>query len=219
MNRAKQRKAIAYGVSVLPSSSLRKAAYRALLGHRFGRGTKLGWGVVLAVPEFEAGEQVTISRGNSFVGPISVRIGSRVFFGRNNRIECGEAAARSDVAHMGYTRRFEVSDDALVNDGHLFDVLGTISIGRGTWIAGFDSQFLTHGASVMDRDIRIGEECFVGSAVRFAPGATVNDRVIVAMGSVVTRKHSESNVVVGGVPSRVLKERSKDDAYQFSRTW
>ncbi|MDB4985332.1 MAG: hypothetical protein JWN04_510 [Myxococcaceae bacterium] len=217
--KSKLRRALAAAVCVMPTSSLRKALYTKVLGYSFGAGTRIGWGTQLAVDSFAAGEGVVLSRGNLFVGPIKIVLGDRVFFGRNNRIECGDAAASPEVAHMKYTRTLIIGDDALVNDGHLFDVLGTIHVGKGTWVAGFDSQFLTHGASAMNRDIRIGEKCFLGSAVRFAPGAIVGDRVVVAMGAVVAKQHREDDVVLGGVPSKVIKQRSPDDQYVFNKTW
>ena len=154
-----------------------------------------------------------------FVGPIEVHLGEGTFIGRWNRIECGEAAASPSQAHMNYARRFETGRNCLLNDSHLIDVLGLVSIGDGTWLAGFSSQFLTHGAGAMNRDIRIGRDCFLGSAVRFAPGSGVADRTIVAMGSVVTKTLTESDVVIGGVPARILKTREGEDAYRFERSW
>ena len=67
------------------------------------------------------------------------------------------------------------------------------------------SQFWTHGAGVVDRNIQIGRDCYLGSAIRFAPGSGVGDNVIVAMGSVVTKKFEESMVMIGDVPATVLK--------------
>jgi acetyltransferase-like isoleucine patch superfamily enzyme len=58
---------------------------------------------------------------------------------------------------------------------------------------------------VAERDITIGSDCYLGSAVRFSPGSSIADDVVVAMGSVVSGVLSESNALVGGVPARVLK--------------
>jgi acetyltransferase-like isoleucine patch superfamily enzyme len=78
---------------------------------------------------------------------------------------------------------------------------------------------LTHGAGTMNRDIKLGDDCFVGSAVRFAPGAGVGDRVIVGIGAVVTKQLPENNVVVGGFPAKVIKIREADDEYHFEKQW
>jgi len=71
----------------------------------------------------------------------------------------------------------------------------------------------------MNRDIAIGEKCFLGTALRFAPGSGVADRVIVGMGAVVTKRLPESDVIVGGLPAKVLRVRGEADVYAFERTW
>jgi acetyltransferase-like isoleucine patch superfamily enzyme len=206
-------------IAHVPGGTARIALYHLLLGYTFGEHCKLGYGVVIAVDSFIAGDEVVVRRGTCFVGPISVALADRTFIGRFNKIECGAGAADAGVKHMHYTRRFETGSNSLINEAHLFDVLGTIVIGRGSWVAGFSSQFLTHGASVMNRDISIGEDCFIGSAVRFAPGSSVADRVIVGMGAVVTGKILDSDVIVAGLPARVLRVRDETDNYQFEKNW
>jgi len=213
------RRLLALAIAHLPGSGARRACYALLMGYRFGPGTRIGFGVQIAVDSFEAGSGVTIRRSTTFIGPIAVRLGDKAFIGRGNQIECGEGAAMANVRHMNYARRFTVGRDCLINEGHLFDVLGEIRIGDGSWVAGFASQFLTHGAGTMDRDIRIGSRCFLGSAVRFAPGSAVGDEVIVAMGAVVTKRITQDRVVLGGVPARVIKAREDDDRHSFHKTW
>ncbi|MBO9535883.1 hypothetical protein [Herbaspirillum sp.] len=213
------RRLLALAIAHLPLGGWRKLGYVWLLGYRFGAGTRLGWQVQIAVDSFEAGAGVTIRRGTTFIGPISVRLGDRAFIGRYNKIECGDGAAHGNVSHMNYARRFIVGNDCLINESHLFDVLGEIRIGDDTWVAGFGSQFLTHGAGTMNRDIAIGGESFLGSAVRFAPGSGVGDKVIVAMGAVVTKRIPDDRVIVGGVPARVIKARAEDDKHTFTKTW
>lgn len=216
MNRS--RKLLALIISRLPHKALRASAYR-LMGYRLAKGTNIGLGVVIAVDKFSCGPDVTIRRGTSFIGPIAVTLGEGTFIGRWNRFECGDAAADPRQAHMGYARSFETGRNCLINESHLFDILGSITIGDGSWVAGFASQFLTHGAGTMNRDIVIGEKCFLGTALRFAPGSGVADRVIVGMGAVVTKRLLESDVIVGGLPAKVLRSRGEDDVYAFERTW
>jgi acetyltransferase-like isoleucine patch superfamily enzyme len=212
------RKLLALAVAWMPANALRIAGYR-LLGYRIGAACRIGLGTVIAVDNFACGARVSIRRGTVFSGPITVVLGDDTFIGRWNRIECGEAAAASGQAHMDYARHFETGRHCLINESHLFDVLGRISIGDGSWVAGFASQFLTHGASAMDRDITIGRGCFLGSALRFAPGSGVGDKVMVAMGAVVTKRIAGDNVVVGGVPAKVIRAREEHDGYRFEKTW
>lgn len=219
MKNTKLRKITALAISMLPGSALRTTAYSLLLGYSFGAGTRLGWGVVIAVDSFRAGKQVTVRRKTSFMGPIRVELGDKTFIGRFNKIECGDNAADASLAHMQYAREFLTGKDSLVNESHLFDVLGRIQIGNGSWVAGFSSQFLTHGAGTMNRDIVIGDNCFLGSAVRFAPGSGVGNGVMVGMGAVVTKRLPENDVVVAGLPAKVIKARTADDGYVFNKVW
>ena len=218
---ARPRLRLALGTLIgwLPTNTLRIAAYRLVMGYRFGSGVRLGHRVTIAVHRFEIGDESGIRRSNSFVGPITVEIGKKVFIGRYNKIECGESAASPSVSAMNYSRTIRFGDECLINEGHLFDVLGLIAVGKGTWVAGFASQFLTHGASAMDRDITIGERCFLGSAVRFAPGSGLGNDVVLGMGSVVTKRVEGDMAVVAGVPARMIKQRSTNDVYRFTRTW
>ena len=77
-----------------------------------------------------------------------------------------------------------VHPDAKIGDNVTIEpfatVKGDVVIGDGSWIAGHASQFWTHGLSVADRDIHIGKKNYIGSAVRFAPGAAIGDENIVA---------------------------------------
>ena len=171
MTRRQLRWLLASVVARLPSSALRLAMYRAVLGYRFGAGTRIGFGVTIAVDSFECADHVTIRRGTSFLGPIAVRLAAHTFIGRFNKIECGEGAAQASVRHMNYARRFETGEDSLVNEGHHFDVLGRVAIGRGTWIAGFGSQFLTHGASAVAKVERANAVNSPGSIVAPATAA------------------------------------------------
>lgn len=57
------------------------------------------------------------------------------------------------------------------------------------------------------RPIRIGSNVWIGRRAMFMPGSGVGDNCVVAAGSVVT-KVFPSNVVVGGVPARIIGKDS-----------
>lgn len=52
--------------------------------------------------------------------------------------------------------------------------------------------------------IKIGNNVFIGSNVSILPGVTIGNNVIIGAGSLVT-KNVPDNVVMGGVPAKVLK--------------
>lgn len=61
--------------------------------------------------------------------------------------------------------------------------------------------------------IKIGNNVFIGSHSIFLPGVTVGNNVIIAAGSVIS-KNIPDNVVVGGVPAKIIKsiDEYKDKA-------
>lgn len=59
------------------------------------------------------------------------------------------------------------------------------------------------GLNIFDR-IRVGNNVFIGSAVTILPGVSIGNNVVIGACSLVT-KSVPSNVVVAGVPARVIK--------------
>jgi acetyltransferase-like isoleucine patch superfamily enzyme len=189
-------------ISLLPLNGLRVFGYR-LLGYRI-QDARIGFGTLLAVEEATL-EACKIGPFNVFVGPMKVHIHRGASIGNRNEFICGYWVLREEYQDRQYARSLEICDEALITSRHYFDLSGALVLGARSWIAGIDSQFWTHGAGVKERDIKIGSDCYLGSAVRFSPGSSIGDNVLVAMGSVVSGDLSENNVLVGGVPAKVLK--------------
>jgi len=189
-------------ISLLPLNGLRVLGYR-LLGYRI-RDARIGFGTILAIDEAIL-ESCKIGPFNLFVGPMKVHIHRSASIGNRNEFICGYWVLRDEYKDRHYARSLEVCEEALITSRHYFDLSGALVLGERSWIAGIDSQFWTHGAGVEDRDIRIGSDCYIGSAVRFSPGSSIGDQVVVAMGSVISGELPESNALIGGVPARVLK--------------
>jgi acetyltransferase-like isoleucine patch superfamily enzyme len=205
--------ALAVLVSLLPFNGLRVLGYRLLFGYQISE-SRIGFGTVLVVDRFVA-EKIRLGLFNLFIGPMQVVIGEGTSIGNRNTISCGYWVLRDQYRESNYTRTLELGERVLITSSHYFDIAGTFKLGKDSWIAGIGSQFWTHGAGVHERDVWIGENCYVGSAVRFAPGARIGNDVLVAMGSVVTGALQVDKAMVGGVPAKVLKEnydwRSKDE--------
>ena len=195
--------AVAFFVSLLPLNVLRVIGYR-LLGYRIDA-SRIGFGTLIAVDRaFIA--RAKIGFFNLFVGPMRIDIGNGASIGNRNTFSCGYWVLQEQYRESNYTRTLEIGADALITSGHHFDLAGTFKLGDRSWIAGIGSQFWTHGVGVRERDIDIGSDCYLGSAVRFAPGSSVGSNVLVAMGSVVSDGMRVDNALVGGVPAKVLKE-------------
>lgn len=189
-------------ISIVPINVLRMLGYR-MLGYQISG--RIGFGTVIAVSEAHF-EKCKIGLFNLFIGPMKVKIGAGTSIGNRNTFSCGFWTSRDENRDKNYARSLKIGENTLITSGHYFDVAGSFILGEGSWIAGLGSQFWTHGAGVTDRDIQIGRDCYVGSAVRFAPGSAIGEHVIVAMGSVVTKKFDVSKAMIGGVPATVLKK-------------
>lgn len=59
------------------------------------------------------------------------------------------------------------------------------------------------GINIMGK-IKIGNNVFVGSHTIFLPGVTIGNNVVIAAGSVIS-KDVPDNVIVGGVPAKIIK--------------
>lgn len=195
--------AVALLVSLLPLNVLRVLGYKLFFGYRIV-GSRIGFGTVIAVDEFVV-SKASIGFFNLFIGPITIKIGEGTSIGNRNTFSCGYWVLRGEYKDRNYARLLELGAEALITSNHYFDAAGRFKLGDRSWIAGIGSQFWTHGVGVRDRDIEIGSDCYLGSAVRFAPGASIGNNVLVAMGSVVGGKLDADNALVGGVPAKVLK--------------
>ncbi len=196
--------ALAVVISILPLNFLRVFAYKFILGYKI-KGAKIGFGTIIAVDKAEIAA-CKIGWGNLFTGPMSMKIGEGASIGYRNTFSCGYWTIRPEYADANYARNLLIAEKTLITSQHYIDVAGAFTLGAGSWVAGFSSQFWTHGAGIIDRDISIGKNCYLGSAVRFAPGSVIGNDVLVAMGSVVTSKFDVDIAMLGGVPAKVLRE-------------
>lgn len=189
-------------ICILPINALRVLGYR-MLGYKVSG--RIGFGTLIAV------SSAVIERGkvglfNLFVGPMKITIGDGASIGNLNVFSCGFWTIKEQFKDRNYARSLWIGANTLVTSQHYVDVAGSFVLRNGSWLAGIGSQFWTHGVGEMDRDIEIGSDCYIGSAVRFAPGSSVGNHVIVAMGSVVTKRFDVSNAMIAGVPAKVLRE-------------
>lgn len=85
----------------------------------------------------------------------------------------------------------------------------TLSRGAKVISTGYDLDlFFQKGERVhfTDRPVYIGNYCWVGADAIILPGVKITgEKVVVAAGAVVTKDITESKVVVGGNPAKIIK--------------
>lgn len=203
----KAKRLIALLISLLPLNALRVLAYRYLMGYQISRSARIGWGTVICVSSAKIGA-ANILHYNSLVGPYALEIADRACIGKRNEIHGANWALEPKFARRGIVRSCQIGSDTLITADHFIDVSGGFKLGNGSWIAGRASQFWTHGAESAGGDvaIKLGEHNYIGSAARFAPGSGLAARTLVAMGSVVTSRFTQDELMIGGVPAKIIRE-------------
>ncbi|WP_242492069.1 acyltransferase [Massilimicrobiota timonensis] len=94
---------------------------------------------------------------------------------------------------------------------------GKIKIGKGTYIApnvGIITE--NHKLNNLDehdspKDVKIGDNCWIGMNSVILPGVTLGNGVIVGAGSIVTKSFLDENIVICGNPAKVVKKYEKKD--------
>jgi acetyltransferase-like isoleucine patch superfamily enzyme len=109
-------------------------------------------------------------------------------------------------------KNISVGKNVFINSGCRFQDQGGIRIGDGVLIGhNVVLATLNHDIDPKKRStmhpgiIVIGDNVWIGANVTVVPGVTIGDGAVIAAGAVVT-KDVPVNVIVGGVPAKVIKK-------------
>lgn len=72
-----------------------------------------------------------------------------------------------------------------------------------------DAPMMDQGMEAV-KPVTIGNDVWIGRRVMIMPGVTIGNGVIIGAGAVVT-KNVLDNVVVGGVPAKIIKNRENNE--------
>jgi acetyltransferase-like isoleucine patch superfamily enzyme len=87
-----------------------------------------------------------------------------------------------------------------------------IHIGKYSVVA-FGAAIITHDwVNGWERDVHIGDNCFIGAHSLILPGVTIGDNCIVAAGSLVARNLPAGSLVTGN-PARVVESNVETTRY------
>lgn len=93
-------------------------------------------------------------------------------------------------------------------DAHIWIGKGTcIAANVGIITANHDLNDLTKAAP--GKDVRIGENCWIGMNSVILPGVELGEHTIVGAGSVATKSFPQGNVVIAGNPAKVIRVLEK----------
>ena len=116
--------------------------------------------------------------------------------------------------YSDFGKNITIGKGVFINSGCCFQDQGGVTIGDGCFI-GHQVVFATidHGLDPEHRHdnymapIVLGRNVWVGSHSTILKGVTIGDNSVIAAGAVVT-KDVPANVVVGGVPAKIIKNIS-----------
>lgn len=135
--------------------------------------------------------EMTKGEGTSMAPNVSLRNGSRIVLGRDCHIgeNCFLWAGDS-------TGRIEMGDH--------------VSLAPAVFITASDYQFVAglpfREQPKRERDIRVGNDVWLGAGVVVTAGVTIGDGCIVGAGAVVT-KDLPAGCIAAGVPAKVIGQR------------
>lgn len=204
IHRSSYRLLISYLIGLSPFNALRCFLYRHLLGYNIYN-ARIGWLTTICVADATL-DRCCIKKRNCFIGPMTITILKDAAIDSGNVFECGWWVLEKQYDSANYGRTLTIGKNSRIGSKHHFDIVGSLTIGDRTSIAGLGSQFWTHGAGVKDRNIAIGDDCYIGAGVLFSPGSSIHNNTIVALGSVVTRAFHTNNLMLGGVPAAIIKD-------------
>lgn len=115
-----------------------------------------------------------------------------------------------------------VGEHSAITHRHLIDCTNSVTIGRFTTFAGFQSQIVSHSIDIerncqASAPVRIGDYCFVGTNCVLLGGSALPDFSVLGAKSLLNKGFTESYQLYGGVPARPIEKLSPDCAY-FRRT-
>ena len=121
----------------------------------------------------------------------SIRHPENVYIGENSHIN------HNCSIWPGEHSKIILGDNLLMGPG-----VSIQAANHGTYI---DQVMMTQPEN--EKDIVIGNDCWLGSNVTVVAGVTIADGCVVAAGAVVTKSVTEPYSIVGGVPAKVISHR------------
>ena len=139
-----------------------------------------------------------------------VQFGSHVSVGCFTRIEC-----TGSLSHLG--EGFMCGNNCGLGTNAFYGAAGGIKIGNNVIVGNFvsfhsenhnfsDSEIPIRLQGTSHKGIVIGDNCWIGAKATILDGVHIGNGCVIAAGSVVTKSFPD-NVVIGGVPARIIKNR------------
>jgi acetyltransferase-like isoleucine patch superfamily enzyme len=138
-------------------------------------------------------------------------------------IKIGKKATFHMGARFFLPKNIEIGEGTIIGDHAFLDGRASIKIGKQVDIASsvmiYNSEHdLSDPAfTATEEAVEIGDYVFIGPRVIIMPGVKIGNGAVIAGGAVVTKDVPE-NMIVGGVPAKIIGERPlKNQNYKLGR--
>jgi carbonic anhydrase/acetyltransferase-like protein (isoleucine patch superfamily) len=201
---------------------LRRRLLVGLFGFRIHPTARIGLSLLLA-ERVEMGEGSIIGSLTMIKGMSELTVAPRGIIGNLNWIT-GLPPNDPDFFSEEPDRisALAVGEDAAITNRHLLDCTNRITIGRFATVAGFRSQFITHGIDIgpnrqSSLPIEIGDYCFIGTGVIVLKGAVLGPCCALGAGSMLRGQFREEYKLISGNPAKPVRDLDRSLSY-FHRT-
>ncbi len=147
----------------------------------------------------------------------------RNFFWRLSGLNLGKHSTLHTGIRVFDPRRIRVGEGTIIGFACFIDGRDQVRIGNHTDIASEvmifsqEHDLSSPNFQAIGAPVHIGDYVFIGPRAIILPGVSIGDGAVVAAGAVVT-KNVEAGSIVGGVPAKVIGERSlKTPHYKLGR--
>jgi acetyltransferase-like isoleucine patch superfamily enzyme len=220
-------------IAALSPGWVKRTIYRSFFGYQIASTARIGV-AFLDCARLSIGAHTRIGNGTVFLGCGDVAIGSHVKIGPLNLFRGGKTIEIGDYGEFLRLNvvnaipdhdctnepdsRFIMGYGSVVTSEHRIDFTDQVRIGRCSIVGGRQSSIWTHNRRT-GKPVEIGNHCYLASEMRMAPGASVPDCSIVALGSVVSAAFSEPFSLISGVPATVVRAlRTEEYDLIFAKT-
>jgi acetyltransferase-like isoleucine patch superfamily enzyme len=177
--------------------------YRKLLRWNIGKGVRIGF-TWIDTEHAIIGNDVKIGHFNIIKDLRQLEIGDSCYMLNFNFVAAG---------HYDWPRALRIGKGTGIMSRHFLDARGGIDIGEHADIAGRSSQIWTHekhrgDGGLISAPVRIGSRTYVAASALIAPGVTIGESSVVALGCVVKKDTYGDRVILVGNPTQVKPRKS-----------
>ncbi len=209
--------------TVLLPWPLRRHVLRVVFGYEIHPTARIGLAWVFP-KRLHLGEGAAIGHLTACVHLDSVRLESHSQIGRGNWITGFPVGPGKHFQHQTERRaELVVKEHSAITNRHLIDCTNSVTIGRFTTFAGFQSQILSHSIDLQENrqssaPITIGDYCFIGTNCVLLGGSALPSFSVLGAKSLLNKNYKEEHMLYAGVPARPIQPLKSELKYFHRET-